>query len=429
MKIAYVSLGCPKNVSDLELILGGLQNQVEIVDSPDSADITLINTCSFIESAKTEAIDTILEAVQLKETRPGHKVVVTGCLPQRYQNELVKEMPEVDLFIPFQDVGQITKSLAAFIDKKYQPTPARMRITPSHYGYLKISEGCNNRCSYCAIPSIKGNYRSFAMDRILEDARILADSGVRELIVVAQDTTVYGHDLGKDSSIVALLRELCAFDEFRWVRLMYTHPAHWSDQLINAIAGLDKVVKYIDLPLQHISDRLLKLMRRRVTRAEIERLLEKLRDRIPNLALRTSLIVGFPGETEGEFNELEGFVEKTRFDRLGVFTYSQEEGTRAARFADDVPETVKEERRSRIMELQADIALEKNEQLIGREIDVLIDECDDENNLAYGRSQWDAPEVDNNVIVEESLSVGRFYSVSIDSVSNYDLIGHVTEIP
>lgn len=421
MKVAYISLGCPKNVSDLENILGDLAAHVEIVTDPHKADLTLINTCAFIESSKTEAIDTIFEALQIKETNPHHKVIVTGCLPQRYQQELLEEIPEVDLFIPLIDAEKTSRILFDFLGKKYEKVSNRKRITPAHYGYLKIAEGCNNRCSYCAIPLIKGQFKSFEIDQIMNDACQLVESGAKELIVVAQDTTYYGRESKGNESISKILQQLSLIKDVNWIRLMYTHPAHWSQELVETIGGLDKVVKYIDLPIQHISNRLLKKMKRHVSRQDIEQLILKLRDKIQGLALRTSVIVGFPGETETEFYELLNFIEEIKFERLGAFSYSQEDGTKAFAFKDDVPAKVKNERLNQIMEKQSAIAYSNNEKLFGQEVDILVDEFDSKNGISICRSQWDAPEVDNNVLIKKRLNVGHFYKAKINGIDFFDV--------
>jgi ribosomal protein S12 methylthiotransferase len=425
VKIAYVSLGCPKNVSDLESMLGSLAAQAEITEIPSEADATIINTCAFIESAKTEAIDTILNILQIKSENPDHKVIVTGCLPQRYKEEISELLPEVDWFVPFVDAEKATIAVFDFLGKKYEKVASRKRISPNHYGYLKISEGCNNRCSYCAIPLIKGNYKSFPKQMVLEEAHKLVESGVKELIVVAQDTTVYGRDLNQQYLIQHLLNDLNDIPELKWIRLMYTHPARWTDELIETVAGLDKIVKYIDLPIQHISDRMLKKMGRHVNRKQVENLIEKLRLNIPDLALRTSIIVGFPGETQQDFEELHQFIEETKFDRLGTFTYSKEEGTRAYKFEDSVAEHVKTERLEKIMESQAEIACLINEKLVGRNIDVMVDTV--EHGHSIGRSQWDAPEVDNSIHVPYELNIGNIVNLEIVDADNYDLYAADTE--
>jgi ribosomal protein S12 methylthiotransferase len=426
VKVAYISLGCPKNVSDLEKILGDLAGHVEIVEDAQQADMTLINTCAFIESSKTEAIDTILETLRIKESNPHHKVVVTGCLPQRYQLELLKEIPEVDLFIPSLENDKTSRQLFDFLGKKHEKASRRKRIGPSHYGYLKIAEGCNNRCSYCAIPLIKGNFKSFAFDQILQDANQLVESGAKEIIIVAQDTTNYGRESKINQSINDLLKELALIKEIDWIRLMYTHPAHWSDELVETIAGLDKVVKYIDLPIQHISDRLLKKMRRHINRSSIEQLIQNLRAKIPNLAIRTSVIVGFPGETENEFNELLNFIEAAKFERLGAFSYSKEDGTKAHSYKDDVPIEIKNDRLSQVLDLQSEIAHSHNKKLLGKEINVLVDTVAHEKDISSCRTQWDAPEIDNEVIIKRPLNVGQFYRAKVTKIDTFELYAEIT---
>lgn len=422
MKVAYVSLGCPKNLVDLETILGGLQD-VEIIDDPGEADATIVNTCAFITSAKQESIDAIFDLVRIKQSNPEHKILVAGCLPQRYREELAAEIPEVDAFFNSTDVLATTAEIRHFLKKNGSFQEKRKRITPSHFAYLRIAEGCDNRCSYCAIPLIKGSYKKRSFDEIIQEAHELVASGVRELILVAQDTTYFGWKIKSGKSLSDLLTALNEIKDLRWIRLMYTHPAHWDERLMETIADLDKVVKYVDLPIQHASDRLLRKMGRKVTRAEIELLIHRLRSRIPALALRTSLIVGFPGESEEEFGEIVQFVTNTRFERLGVFTYSHEEETEAFSLGDDVSEEEKESRQQEIMEVQAGIAAEQNRALLGKKLEVLIDEVSQEENQSLGRTQWDAPEIDNNVIVPRLLPVGRFVQVNILGTDTYDLFG------
>lgn len=426
MKIAYVSLGCPKNIIDLEIILGSFDEHVEIVDDPTAADATLINTCAFIESSKRESIDSIFDILQIKEENPQHKVLVTGCLPQRYREELKAELPEVDGIFPMVDATMTATQVRGFLQIENHAPTQRKAITPAHYSYLRIAEGCNNRCTYCAIPLIKGRYQSRPKAEILAEAKNLAQRGVKELMVVAQDTTFYGSDLQQKVSLPDILFELNEIKGLEWIRLMYTHPAHWDDVLIEAVAGLDKVVKYIDLPIQHISDRILHRMGRGVDRKQTESLIDRLRQRIPDLALRTSLIVGFPGETADEFEELLKFVQETRFERLGAFTYSHEEGTRAFSFPDDISEKVKADRQQQVMELQAEIAVQYNESLVNENLRVLIDEVDTERNIAIGRTQWDAPEIDNSVQIPLPAAVGKFYNAKITAADIYDLIGELT---
>jgi len=425
VKIAYVSLGCPKNIIDLETILGGFGDHVEIVSDPAVADATLINTCAFIESSKRESIDSIFDILQIKTENPQHKVLVTGCLPQRYQEELKAELSEVDGVFSMVDATKTAAQVRSFLQVENHTPVQRKRITPLHYSYLRIAEGCNNRCSYCAIPLIKGRYQSRPKSDIIAEAQNLAQRGVKELIVVAQDTTFYGRDLPDNVSLPEILSELNEIRDLEWIRLLYTHPAHWSEALIETVAGLSKVVKYIDLPIQHISDRILEKMGRGVNRKQTVSLIERLRQRIPGLVLRTSLIVGFPGETAEDFNELLQFIRDTGFERLGAFTYSHEEGTRAFSFPDDISEKVKADRQQQVMELQAEIAVEYNESLIDKNLRVLVDYVDMEQKLAFGRTQWDAPEIDNSVQIPLPANAGEFYNVRIRSADIYNLFGEL----
>ena len=427
MKLFYVSLGCPKNVVDLEMILGGLGPPFEIVGEPDTAEIALVNTCAFITSAKQEAIETILQLAALKEHRPDLKLLVCGCLPQRYHQEIVHLLPEVDGFFFNRDARVTAAEIRAFFGASGQPEQPRYRLTPKHYAFLRIAEGCDNRCSYCAIPLIKGSYQSRSLQEIQQEAEILADAGVKEVMVVAQDTTLYGHDLGTSTRLHHVLASLQQTKGIHWIRLLYTHPAHWSDQLIDAVAGLDKVVPYVDLPIQHISDHLLQAMKRRVNRHQIELLIEKLRRSIPNLALRTSLIVGFPGESAQDFAELCDFVRQVRFERLGTFSYSQEEGTPAALLPDDVSEEEKQSRLHEIMEIQAGISLQQNQDLIGQRLQVLVDRPGEDAGTSLARTVWDAPDIDNDVIIDQDLAPGTLTSIWCTGADIYDLFGHPAE--
>ncbi len=420
MKISYLNLGCPKNQVDLEIILGGLANSATIIDDVQSADAVIINTCAFIESAKRESIDSIFDIVSLKELNPELKVLVTGCLPQRYKQEVAELIPEVDRFFYTISADTTVREVQQFLQQPLQRSK-RLPLSPPHYAYLRISEGCDNRCAYCAIPLIKGGYASRPFNDIIMDAHRLAEKGVKELMLIAQDTTVYGRDLPGQVSLDSLLRELNTIDGFEWIRLLYTHPAHWRDALIDTLASLDKVVKYVDIPIQHISDPILKKMGRRIDRKGIETLISKIRAHIPDMVLRTSIITGFPGETEEHFNELMDFLNDVQFERLGVFTYSHEEETRAYRLKDDVPDEVKLDRQRQIMNLQSQIAETRNASLIGRSIKVVVDEVDQKNNLAYARSEWDAPEIDGNIFLHDHVVVGEFYNVRITESHLYDL--------
>lgn len=428
MKLAFVSLGCPKNAVDLETVLAGIDSHVELVDEAAEADAVLVNTCAFIESAKQESIDVILELAQIKRERPQFKVLVSGCLPQRYREELAHVLPEVDAFFDSTDAQQTRRQVREFLQLPTSCHNQRKRLTPPHYAYLRIADGCDNRCSYCAIPLIKGGYRSRSVDEIVQEAETLSREGARELNLVAQDITRYGRDLHQQESLARLLQRLADLPSVHWIRLLYTHPAHWSEPLMEAVAGLEKVVKYVDLPIQHITDRMLERMRRHTTRQEIETLIETLRTKIPGLALRTTVMVGFPGETEKDFRELLHFVEQTRFERLGVFAYSSEEGTEAALWRDSVAKKKKQERQNIVMETQAIIAGEHNAALIGRNARVLVDELMTETRQSVARTAWDAPEIDNTVIVEGNLEPGRFYTVKIEGADTYDLFAQPLEM-
>jgi len=421
-KIHVLTLGCPKNLVDSEILISGFKDKFQIVDEPEKAEIVVVNTCGFIESAKQESIDKIFEMVELKEKGKVKKLYVMGCLSERYKNELEKEIPEVDKFF---GAGKINEILNEFgIDYKYELLGEREIITPRHFAYLKISEGCDNPCSFCAIPLIRGKHVSRPMEDIIKEARKLAWRGVKELIIIAQDTTYYGLDIYGKRMISELLNRLSEIAEIEWIRLMYAFPAKFPLDLLDVMAQNPKICKYIDIPIQHISDKILKSMRRGITKQKTIELLERIREKIPDVAIRTSLIVGYPGETDKEFEELLDFVAEFKFDRLGVFTYSQEDGTPAFELGDPVPPEEKERRMALIMNMQHDIIVEKNEKLIGQDLKVLID--GKEGDFYIGRTQWDAPEIDLEVLVEgENLKIGEFYKVEIYDNFEYDLIGKV----
>ncbi|HNW60035.1 MAG TPA: 30S ribosomal protein S12 methylthiotransferase RimO [bacterium] len=428
MKLHYVSLGCPKNAIDLETILGGLAAQTEMVADPEQAEAILINTCAFITSAKQEAIETILQMAALKKSRPELQLLVSGCLPQRYREELRDLLPEVDAFFYGRDAAATTTEIAAFLGTPAYVCAPRYRLTPRHYAHLRIADGCDNRCSYCAIPLIKGPMRSRPLEEIRREAEALAADGVQELMLVAQDTTRYGHDLAAPQRLHDLLASLQEVAGVSWIRLLYTHPAHWYDGLIDAVAGLDKVVPYIDLPIQHCADPVLQAMGRHTSRRQIEELIEKLRLAIPGLALRTTLIVGFPGESDAQFAELREFIRGIRFERLGAFSYSPEEGTAAGSWRDNVSEEEKQARLEEIMALQAEISLEHNRALIGRELQVLVDEPGDVEGTAVARTPWDAPEIDNTVLLDQPLPPGSMATAICTGAEVYDLEAHVTRV-
>ncbi|MBN1464419.1 30S ribosomal protein S12 methylthiotransferase RimO [candidate division KSB1 bacterium] len=427
MKLACLNLGCPKNQLDLETILGGLSQNATIIDDPLCADAVIINTCAFIDSAKQESIDAIFEIASLKEENQNLKVLVTGCLPQRYQQQLIKLMPEVDRFFFTVPAMATLRDVEAYLQQPPSREPKRHPLSPGHYAYLRIAEGCSNRCAYCAIPLIKGAFYSRPLELIVDEAQQLVRSGVKEIMLIGQDTTLYGSDLSDGVSLEDVLVALNDINGLAWIRLLYTHPAHWRDSLIDTMASLPKVVRYVDLPIQHIADAILERMGRKIRRAGIEKLIEKIRCKMPDIALRTSIITGFPGESEENFAELLDFLQQVQFERLGVFTYSHEENTRAYKLKDDVSQEVKLERQRTIMQLQEEIVEKRNVSLLGQQMTVIVDEPDEKQVAAYARSQWDAPEIDGNILLSGRVVKGEFYSARITDSSGYDLIGEVVQ--
>ena len=425
-KINIVTLGCAKNIVDSEHLAGQLGDGWEVVYDSDSTDakVVVINTCGFIGDAKEESINTILRFAAAREAGDIDHLFVMGCLSERYRDELRAEIPEVDEFFGVNNLADILRT----VGERYRDElrGERRLTTPAHYAYLKISEGCNWGCGYCAIPLIRGKHVSVPFEELIDEATALARKRVRELIVIAQDTTYYGLDLYGKRRLGELLRALCRIDGIEWVRLHYAYPAHFPQDVIEAMRDEPKICKYLDIPLQHISDRMLRSMRRGLDKAETIRLVEDLRREIPDIALRTTLLVGYPGETEADFQELMEFVAATKFDRLGVFPYSEEEGTYSAReLTDDVPQEVKEARADAIMELQRDIARGGNERLVGTTQRVIIDRRDDD--FWVGRTQYDSPEVDQEVLIPavETLRPGEFATVRIVSADDYDLQGEL----
>lgn len=422
-KINIITLGCSKNVVDSEHIAAQLEagGYETVYDSNDTdAGIVVINTCGFIGDAKEESVNTILEAAEMKSCGLIEKLFVIGCLSERYADELREEIPEADEYFGARDL----RGVIGILNAEYRPELETSRVisTPKHYAYLKISEGCNWHCSYCAIPLIRGGHISVPMEKLVEEAGKLAAAGVKELIVIAQDTTYYGVDLYGERKLAELLRRLAAIDGIEWIRLHYTYPTGFPDDVIEAIRDEEKICKYIDIPLQHISDNMLSAMKRNITKAQTVGLMEKLRREIPDIAIRTTMLVGFPGETEKDFEELMRFVEETGFERLGVFPYSAEEGTHAGdSLPDDVPQEEKERRAERIMELQSNISAAANVSRIGRRMKVLIDSR--EGGYYIGRSQWDSPEVDQEILVssDRPLREGKFLEVVITGSEDYDL--------
>ena len=436
MKIGMVSLGCPKNLVDSEVMLGLIrEKQLEITNDPAEADLIIVNTCGFIESAKEESINTVLQMAEYKQNGSCKYLVMTGCLGQRYADELFESMPEVDAIVgtdSFTDIGWVIDQVMVGkrlkhlqkLESKNVAMPPRMLTTPSYMAYLKIAEGCDNCCSYCIIPQLRGPYTSRPFAEVLAEAKALADSGIKELIVVAQDTTRYGEDTTGKLLLPQLLHDLNALEGIEWIRVMYLYPNNFTDELIEAFATLDKVCKYIDIPLQHASDRLLDSMNRFDTREQVETLLNKLRTRIPGITIRTTFIVGFPGETEEDFEELKDFVEKQRFENAGVFQYSQEEGTVAGAMENQIAAEVKENRYHELMALQAGISEEIHQEREDAELDVLV-EGFDEDNLAYGRSTHEAPDIDGTIFIEnaDGLAVGDMARVRILQGFTYEMVG------
>ena len=444
MKIGVVSLGCPKNLVDSETMLGLIHEEnYEITNDPSEAEIIIVNTCGFIESAKEESINTILQMAEYKKSGSCKYIIVTGCLSQRYAEELFNELPEADAIAGvevYDEIGSIIKRVMngeRFImlerskpDVIYTSKESflpRILTTPSYTAYLKIAEGCDNCCSYCAIPKIRGPYRSKPMEQVLKEAKALADNGVKELIVVAQDTTRYGEDLPGGKLLLAdLLKELNKIESLKWIRVMYCYPNNFTDELIETFASLDKVCKYVDLPLQHASNRLLASMNRYDTREEVETLLAKLRKRIPGIVIRTTFIVGFPGETDADFEELKEFVEQQRFENAGVFAYSQEEGTVAGAMPNQIPDEIKQERYHELMALQAQISEEIHKDTEGQTLEVLVEGIEEDGSgLHYGRSYREAPDIDGLVFIENpgDIEPGCFIKVNILQGFTYESVG------
>ena len=437
MKILFISLGCDKNLADSEEMLGLLTaGGHEITDDETQADAIVINTCCFIKDAKEESVETILEMAEYKKTGSCHALIVTGCMAQRYQKEIIEEVPEVDAVLGTTSYGDIVKALEEavagnhfeeFRDIDYLPDTGSKRVltTGGHFGYLKIAEGCDKHCTYCIIPKLRGKFRSVPMERLIAQAEDMAEQGVKELILVAQETTVYGKDLYGKKSLHILLKKLCEIRGIRWIRVLYCYPEEIYDELIETIRDEKKICHYLDIPIQHASDRILKRMGRRTSKQELIDIIGKLRKEIPDIVLRTTLITGFPGETEEDHEELKEFVDEMEFDRLGVFTYSPEENTPAAEMADQVPEEVKEERRDELMELQQEISYDRGQDRIGQELLVMIEGKVADESAYIGRTYGDAPKVDGYIFVQtgELLMTGDFAKVRVTGALEYDLIG------
>lgn len=431
-KVSLVSLGCSKNLVDAEEMLGLLEdNGFEIAENEEEADVMIVNTCAFIDSAKQESIDCILELASYKKDKPDRLLVVTGCMSQRYKEELKKEIPEVDIVIGTNEYGRIAEILQNYnsgiycSDECMETRLRRVVTTPPYMAYLKIAEGCDNHCTYCVIPSIRGKYRSRSLEDIIDEAKELVAGGAKELVVIAQDTTRYGIDRYGEYKLPELLKNLCRIEGVRWIRVHYCYPELITDELIEVFACEEKICNYLDIPIQHCNDEILKLMGRRTSKKEICDLIKKLRERIPGVVLRTSLIAGFPGETEEQFEELRDFVTEAEFDRLGVFAYSQEEGTAAAKLKGQLDEEEKLARQEMLMVDQAAVSEEINQKKIGKVFEVLTEGYDAIIKMYYGRTYGDSEEIDGKVFFtsKEKLNAGEFVRVEINDYTEYDLYG------
>jgi ribosomal protein S12 methylthiotransferase len=429
-RVNVVTLGCSKNTYDSEILMGQLRgNSFDVVHESqrlNKDDIIVINTCGFIDNAKQESIDTILQYSELKDQGKVGKVIVTGCLSERYKPELEAEITNVDAYFGTNDLQNLLTSIGA--NYKYELIGERLLTTPSHFAYFKISEGCNRPCSFCAIPLMRGKHLSTPMEQLVKDAENLAKNGTKELVVIAQDLTYYGLDLYGKRNLDELLRRLSDVNGIEWIRLQYAYPSGFPMEILDVMNERSNICNYLDMPLQHISDNMLKSMRRGITKQKTIDIVNAIRDKVPNIAFRTTLITGYPGETQQDFEEMMDWVEETRFDRLGCFTYSHEEKTHAHQLVDDVPDEVKQERADAIMEIQQGISFDKNQQRIGNTYKVLIDKK--EANYFVGRTEFDSPEVDNEVLIDASkhyATVGSFVNVKIDTAEDFDLYGQIVK--
>lgn len=436
MNVGFVSLGCSKNLVDTEMCIGLLkERKMNIVNNPEEADMIIVNTCGFIESAKEEAINTLFEMAEYKINGKCKYLVAIGCLVKRYKEDLEKSMPEVDLFISTDEYDSLWKKINELVsyDKKQEQIlleyKKRVITTGKKLAYLKIAEGCSNRCTYCAIPAIRGPYISRPIEEVLEEAEGLAKKGIEEIIVIAQDTTKYGIDLYGESKLAELLKKLCKIEGFKWIRFLYAYPESITDELIEVVKTEEKICHYFDIPIQHYSDKVLKRMNRKSDGASIESLIEKIRKEIPDVILRTSLIVGFPGETEDDFFDLYEFVHRAKFDKLGVFMYSKEDNTPAARLKEQVHYMTKKSRRNKIMELQQRISKIKLEECIGKEYEALIDSETDDGKYYIGRTYMDMVDEDGVVFIPKTKKdlINKFVKIKITEVLNYDLIGELVK--
>lgn len=439
MKILFISLGCDKNLVDTEVMLGMLASRgYEMTNDEQEADIIVINTCCFIHDAKEESIQNILEMAEYKKNGSAKALIVTGCMAERYRQEILDEIPEVDEVLGTTAYDRILDAVDAALAGQHEvmtadldalplPETKRLVTTGGHFAYLKIAEGCDKHCTYCIIPKIRGNFRSVPMERLLKEAQDLAEQGVKELILVAQETTLYGKDLYGEKSLPKLLRELCKISGIRWIRILYCYPEEITDELIQVMKEESKICHYLDLPIQHANDTILKRMGRRTSKQELINIVQKLRKEIPDICLRTTLITGFPGETQEQHEEVMEFIDTLEFDRLGAFTYSPEEDTPAATFEDQIDEEVKEDRQADIMELQQEIAFDKAEDMIGREVFVMIEGKVADENAYVGRTYRDAPNVDGLIFINTDVELisGDFAKVKVTGALDYDLIGEL----
>ncbi|MCR8559365.1 30S ribosomal protein S12 methylthiotransferase RimO [Mucilaginibacter sp. BJC16-A38] len=429
-RVNVVTLGCSKNIYDSEILMGQLKgNHFDVIheaEKVNSDDIIVINTCGFIDNAKQESIDTILQYSELKEQGKVGKVIVTGCLSERYKPELEAEITNVDSWFGTNDLQNLLSSVGA--NYKHELIGERLLTTPKHFAYFKIAEGCNRPCSFCAIPLMRGKHLSSPIDQLVKDAQALAKNGTKELILIAQDLTYYGLDLYGKRNLDELLRRLSDVNGIEWIRLQYAYPSGFPMEILDVMNERDNICKYMDMPLQHISDDMLKSMRRGITKQKTIDVVNQIRDKVPGIAMRTTLITGYPGETERDFEEMQQWVEDTKFDRLGCFTYSHEEKTHAHSLVDDVPEEVKQQRADAIMEIQQGISFDKNQEKIGNTYKVLVDKKD--GGYFVGRTEYDSPEVDNEVLIDASIdyaTIGSFVNVKIDTAEDFDLYGHIVK--
>jgi len=429
-RVNVVTLGCSKNIYDSEILMGQLKgNNFNVVHEDDKVrndDIIVINTCGFIDNAKQESIDTILQYSELKDQGKVGKVIVTGCLSERYKPELEAEITNIDAYFGTNDLQNLLRSVGA--DYKHELIGERLLTTPSHFAYFKIAEGCNRPCSFCAIPLMRGKHLSQPIEQLVKDARNLAKNGTKELILIAQDLTYYGLDIYGKRNLDELLRRLSDVDGIEWIRLQYAYPSGFPMEILEVMNERDNICKYMDMPLQHISDNMLKSMRRGITKHKTIDLVNTIRAKVPGIAMRTTLITGYPGETEQDFEEMQQWVEEIKFDRLGCFTYSHEEKTHAHSLVDDVPAEVKQQRADAIMEIQQEISFEKNQEKIGNTYKVLIDKKD--GGYFVGRTEYDSPEVDNEVLIDAKVdyaTIGSFVNVKIDTAEDFDLYGHIVK--